>query len=194
MTATSKKSAKNAPVSATTSATATPATASVHPVPTNVSAPPAGWVEPEKLGRKGRRPRNGLTLAAPTLADELRQNGAALAKELGPKAPDPTQLASALDTAYSWAKAEDEAATFQTYVRSERGTSWDAALALMGGMKLGVRFALQRDPTFADRFPRRRESVRRNATPEGVRPRRNRPHRNLPQPRPRPRPRLRPKR
>ncbi|MGO9000051.1 MAG: hypothetical protein ACLQVI_42535 [Polyangiaceae bacterium] len=132
----------------------TPATvASVNPVPTSVSAPPEGWVEPKKLSKKGRRPRNGLTLAAAGLSSELRTNATAISAELGPKAVDPQQVAAALDTANGWEGAASKAATFYTYARSQRGSSWDAAVTLMMGMKLGVRFALQRDATFADRFP-----------------------------------------
>ena len=133
----------------------TPATvASVNPVPTNVSAPPAGWVAPLRIGKKGRRPKNGLPLAAVALASELKANAPAIAQELGPKACDPQQVAAALDTANGWDAAEAKAATFHTYARSQRGTAWDAAVTLMGGMKLGVRFALSRDATFANRFPR----------------------------------------
>jgi hypothetical protein len=133
----------------------TPATvADVNPVPASVSAPPTGWVEPEKIGRKGRRPRNGLPLAAVALASELKTNAKAIAAELGPKAVDPQQVAAALDTANGWDAAEAKAATFHTYARSQRNTAWDGAVTLLGGMRLGVRFALSRDPSFADRFPR----------------------------------------
>jgi hypothetical protein len=133
----------------------TPATvASVNPVPTTVSEPPAGWVAPVRIGKKGRRPRNGLTLAATSLAAELKTNAKAIAQELGPKAVDPQQVAAALETANGWDAAEAKASTFHTYARSQRGTAWDAAVTLMVGMKLGVRFALARDATFADRFPR----------------------------------------
>jgi hypothetical protein len=139
---------------ATVTESTTPATvASVNPVPANVSAPPAGWVEPSKLGRKGRRPKNGLPLAATGLAGELRKNAAALVQELGPKAVDPQQLAAALDLGNAWEGVDAKAATFRTYTRSQRASAWDAAVTLMGGMKLGVRFALSRDATFADRFP-----------------------------------------
>ena len=156
----------------------TPATvADVNPVPTSVSAPPTGWVEPAKIGRKGRRPRNGLPLAAVALASELKANAAAIAQELGPKACDPQQVAAALDTANGWDAAEAKAATFHKYARSQRGTAWDAAVTLMGGMKLGVRFALSRDPTFADCFPRvakafapMHRAKKRSATGEAVEP------------------------
>jgi hypothetical protein len=129
------------------------AIASVHPVPTSVSAPPAEWLAPEKLGKKGRRPKHGLILAAPTLATELQTNAAAIAAELGPKAVDPAQLAAAIDLANSWSGAEQKAATFHVYTKVERSASWDAALKLMSSMRLGVQFAVARDATFADRFP-----------------------------------------
>jgi hypothetical protein len=151
---TKKKTASKKAAPSVTEST-TPATvADVNPVPTSVSAPPAGWVEPAKIGRKGRRPRNGLPLAAVALASELKTNAKAIAQELGPKAVDPQQVAAALDTANGWDAAEAKAATFHTYARSQRNTAWDAAVTLMGGMKLGVRFALARDPSFSDRFPR----------------------------------------
>ncbi len=127
--------------------------ASVNPIPSSVSAPPAGWVAPTKLGRRGRRPKNGLTLVAPDLADEFRKNAQALLEELGPNAVDPQQLAAALDAAIAWEGVDAKAATFRTYARSQRGTSWDAAVKLMAGMQAGVRYAVSRDATFADRFP-----------------------------------------
>ncbi len=131
----------------------TAAATAVHPIPTNVSAPPEGWVDPPKLGRKGRRPKNGLTLAATTVAGELRDKAAALVAELGPKAVDPTQLAAALDRANQWEGADTKAASFHLYTRAQRNESWDAAIKLMEGMKAGVQFALSRDASFADRFP-----------------------------------------
>jgi hypothetical protein len=122
-------------------------------IPTGVSAPPDGWVEPARLGKKGRRPKNGLPLAAASLTSELRKNAPALIQELGPKGVDPEQVAAALEEATQWDGVAAKAATFDVYARSQRGTSWDAALALMGGLKLGVRYAIARDATFADRFP-----------------------------------------
>jgi hypothetical protein len=144
----------SAQVSATSASPIPPASAIINPIPTSVSEPPQGWVQPVKLGRRGRRPKNGMNLSAPTLAAELRESGSALAQELGPKAVDPQQLAAALDQAYGWDGAEEKASKFHLYVRAERRASWDAALTLMGGMKLGVRFAVARDATFADRFPK----------------------------------------
>ena len=133
--------------------TAPAAVASVNPIPTTVSAPPDGWVEPERLGRKGRRPKTGLTLVAPDLVAELRTSAPALLTELGTNAVDPQQLAAALDTAHAWTGVAAKATAFNTYARSQRGTSWDAAMKLMNGMQLGVRYALARDGTFADCFP-----------------------------------------
>lgn len=129
------------------------ANVSIAPAPASITAPPEGWVEPKKLGRKGRRPRNGLTLAAPGLAAELRAHASALAAELGPKAVDPSQVAAALDLASGWSKAEDQSVVFNTYARAQRGASWDAAVRLLSAMRLGVKFAVARDATFADRFP-----------------------------------------
>ena len=149
---TSKKSAKVSSVSVPATP-AMPAVAPVNPVPTNVSAPPEGWNEPKKIGKKGRRPKNGLPLVAPDLAAELRKNASAISQELGPKAVDPQQLAAALDNANAWNGVEAKASSFRTYSRAQRNAAWDHAVTLMGGMKLGVRFALQRDATFADRFP-----------------------------------------
>jgi hypothetical protein len=132
----------------------TPASvASVNPIPTTVSAPPDAWIAPERLGRKGRRPKTGLTLVAPDLVAELRTSAPALLAELGTNAVDPQQLAAALDTAHAWTGVAAKATAFNTYARSQRGTSWDAAMKLMNGMQLGVRYALARDGTFADRFP-----------------------------------------
>jgi hypothetical protein len=151
----SKKKSVSKKAAPSVTESTTPATvADVNPVPTTVSAPPAGWVAPAKIGRKGRRPKNGLTLAATSLSAELKTNAKAIAQELGPKAVDPQQVAAALDTANGWDAAEAKAATFHTYARSQRNTAWDAAVTMMAGMKLGVRFALARDATFADRFPR----------------------------------------
>ena len=127
--------------------------AAIHPVPTNVSAPPAGWVEPAKLGRKGRRPKNGLTHVASTLSAELRTNAVALVEEIGPKVVDPHLLADSLDQAYAWEKAEEKASSFRVYVKSQRNAAWDAALTLMAGLRLGAKFAQSRDASFADRFP-----------------------------------------
>jgi hypothetical protein len=124
-----------------------------NPILTDLAAPPPTWVEPKKLGIKGKRPKNGIQVAAPTLAAELRKNAAALANELGPKAVDPEQLAAALDLAYEWTGTAKKTASLDRYARSQRGASWDAAITLMAGMKDGVRFALSRDATFADRFP-----------------------------------------
>lgn len=118
-----------------------------------VGGPPEGWVKPVKLGIRGRRPKDGLPLVASQLAEELRTNAAALLQELGPKAVDPVQLAAALDRAHACEVAEDKAATQHLYARFERGVAWDAALTLMAGLKLGVRYAMARDGTFGDRFP-----------------------------------------
>jgi len=159
-----------------TESTTPAAIASVNPVPSSVSTPPAHWVEPARLGRKGRRPRDGLNLVAPSLAADLRANASALSQELGSKAVDPQLLAAALDTAHAWTSAESKAAVFHTYTRAQRGTSWDAAMTLMSGMKLGVRYALARDASFADRFPdvakafasrpqRRKKTAEGDATP-----------------------------
>jgi hypothetical protein len=134
--------------------TATPAIAVVNPVPAQVSAPPGTWVKPDKIGNKGRRPKNGLTLVAPELAAELLKNATAIRQELGPKAVDPAQLASALGTAVSWDGVEAKAETFHTYSRAQRSAAWDEAVTLMVGLMPGVRFALKRDATFADRFPK----------------------------------------
>ncbi len=159
--------------------------ASTNPVPTNVSVPPSGWVAPARLG-EGRRPKNGLTLAASELAGELRTNASALLQELGSKAVDPQQLAAALDAANGWDGVDAKASTFETYTRTQRAASWDAAVTLMGGMKLGVRFALARDATFADRFPgvakafaptHRPKKAAANAAAEAPRPPSRRPPR-----------------
>ena len=150
---TTKKTTKATKITKTDAPSAALANASINSAPTNVSAPPETWVETDKIGKKGRHPRNGLPLVAPAVADELRKNATALSQELGPKAVDPQQLAGALDDARAWDKAEAQASTFHTYTRSQRNASWDAAITLMAGMKLGVRFAVARDASFADRFP-----------------------------------------
>jgi len=72
---------------ASVNGSSTSAVAAVNAVPSSVSAPPAGWVAPEKIGKKGKRPKNGLTLVAPDLASELRKNASAISAELGPKPP-----------------------------------------------------------------------------------------------------------
>jgi hypothetical protein len=139
-----------------TSAGTTPATgvsAGPQVIPTNVSTPPDGWVDPQRIGRKGRRPRNGLPLVAEGLSAELRKNAPAIVQELGPKAVDPAQVASALDDAHAWDGVEAKASTFHTYARAKRSAAWDHAVTLMAGMKLGVRYAVSRDASFADRFP-----------------------------------------
>jgi hypothetical protein len=151
-----KKSASKKPSTVTSaSVPVTPATtvASTNPIPTTVSSAPEGWVEPKRLGKKGRRPKHGLSLAAADLATELRKNAAAISQELGPKAVDPAQLAAALDDAHAWQGVEAKAGTFHVYARAQRGAAWDHAVTLMAGMKLGVRFAVARDASFADRFP-----------------------------------------
>jgi hypothetical protein len=146
----SKKSAIKSSVPSTAAA---PAAASPNPIPTTVSAPPKGWVAPERLGKKGRRPNNGLSIAAVDLAGELQEKGTALAAELGPNVVEPSQVATALVNAKGWDGVEAQASTFHTYARAQRGASWNGALTLLAGMKLGVRYALARDASFADRFP-----------------------------------------
>jgi hypothetical protein len=141
----------NASVPATPAASA--ASAKPNPIPTNVSAPPEGWNVPTRLGKKGRRPTHGLNLGAADLAGELRKNATALLQELGPKAVDPTQLAAALDEANAWRGVEGKASAFHVYARVQRGAAWDHAVNLMTGMKLGIRYAVARDASFADRFP-----------------------------------------
>ena len=151
---TSRKVTKASKVTevATDAPSTAPANAGTNPVPA-VAKPPTSWVPTAKIGKKGRRPKKGLSIAAPGLVAELRKNPSGLSQELGPKAVAPQQLADALDLANSWDKADDDSSNFHTYVRSERNASWDAALALMAGMKAGVRFAVSRDASFADRFP-----------------------------------------
>jgi hypothetical protein len=151
------KSTKSTNVTKVAPAVSEPATpamvASVNPVPAVISAPPEGWVEPARLGKKGKRPKTALILAAPALATELRKSAPALLQELGPNAVDPQQLAAALETASAWRSAEAKASTFHMYARSQRAASGDAALTLMAGLKAGVRYAISRDASFADRFP-----------------------------------------
>jgi hypothetical protein len=150
-----KKTTKS--ISATTNETTqsnTPANAGIDPVPQNLPAVPKGRLPvSDKIGRKGRRPRNGLNEVATGLAKELRDNAPALRAELGPKVVDPLHLAAALDSAVGWTSAEEQAASFHAYARSQRGRSWDSAVGLCGGVHLAVRFALARDATFAERFP-----------------------------------------
>jgi hypothetical protein len=155
MSASKKSTSKKPSTVSTASVPVTPAAsvASANPVPTNISAPPEGWNVPSRLGKKGRRPKHGLTLAAADLAGELRKNAPAIFQELGPKAVDPAQLANALDDAYAWHGVEAKASTFHVYARAQRGAAWDHAVNLMTSMRLGVRFAVARDASFADRFP-----------------------------------------
>jgi hypothetical protein len=129
------------------------AAAAVDPVPTNVPALPEGRVATTKVGRRGKRPRKGLIDAAPALLKELRANGDAIRAELGPKAADPAAVAASLATALAWHKAADDVATYSVYARGQRGQAWDASIAHLGGLHAGVRFAIQRDPSFAERFP-----------------------------------------
>jgi hypothetical protein len=92
-------------------------------------------------------------MVAPALVAELREKAKALSEELGPNAVDPEQLAGALEQANAWSKTAQDAETYSTYARAQRKASWDSALGPFQGLRLGVRFAVTRDPSFAERFP-----------------------------------------
>ena len=138
---------------AVASKTAETVPVTVDAVPANVTAPPQGWVKPAKIGRRGRHPSIGLSIVTPALVAELREKAKALSSELGPNAVDPAQLAGALEQANAWSKTAQDAETFSTYARTQRAASWDSALGSFQGLRLGVRFAVARDPSFAERFP-----------------------------------------
>jgi hypothetical protein len=125
----------------------------VHPVPTGLVRPPSGWIEPERVGRKGRHAVSAQVQITPELADELRSNAEAFVAELGAMAPDPHQMADAFELAHGWGGVVDDSAAFHTYARVQKTAAWDDALTFLQRVSPGVRYAIQRNSTFAERFP-----------------------------------------
>ena len=136
-----------------TTSEATPAASFVEPPPTTpMPVPPAGFVAASPKEFQPYRPRAAQVAAAGLVVTEL-QSFADYATRMGPHAPAPSSVASAVELASAWRLVRTATETWLSYVENEDGLAWMNALVLLRQLEPLFQAAATTDPTLLTTYP-----------------------------------------
>jgi len=130
---------------------ADPAPSTTAGAPPVVSIPPvpAGFVAPVPHAYAGYNPSARLLAAA---ADAIANLQSFDVTVLGPLAPPPATLASALQVALGWRALRVPSAAWDAYVRAQTGLAWRTALTLLDELKPLFLAAVAKSPDLAVQY------------------------------------------
>ena len=117
-------------------------------------SPPSAF-DPAAMRSLGRKlqPRHAQVELAPTVASELRRNGAAYAQQFGDAVPPAEEVADALTLAHGWSAKVRNAERWLLYARYEEQLAWQHAFSLTDVVRVAFRARRARIPTVADHYP-----------------------------------------